>query len=378
MILVTHAYSRVNLGDALLVDETVALLRRLFPAEGEIVVAALDAASFAHHVQTLQVPGTAGCQRLSQLVPVGLGMCSAVLGKFPYARFDALAHKITLIVAVGGAYWRTGNPVATAKMMAAHFPQLLWAAQQNIPTIYLPQSVGPLYGVAGQLIKNKLGNIDVVCVRDDLSHYELSSLTNIHRFPDLAILKLARHFAGCQSASPQGKIFLSARPIHQKHLRHAYGQQLQRLRHALPQAEVITQSFGRNNNDENFYRQLGWETPCRTLDDLAAANEKGVMISVRLHGALQAMTQGIPAIHLSYERKGYGAYQDLDLMPWVHPVADFDVARVATQALETLKDPQPFWQRVEARMPQIREKEQALLQLIAQTASGAAGVVKNS
>jgi len=69
---------------------------------------------------------------------------------------------------------------------------------------------------------------------------------------------------------------------------------------------------------------------------------------VRLHGAIAALLAGRPAIHLAYERKGWGAYQDLGLDEFVHDARTFDPAAVAAQTRALAADPAPFRARIEA------------------------------
>jgi polysaccharide pyruvyl transferase WcaK-like protein len=92
--------------------------------------------------------------------------------------------------------------------------------------------------------------------------------------------------------------------------------------------------------------------------------EVGVAISVRLHGALQAINAGIPTIHLSYERKGYGAYTDLGIKKWVHSVHDFSPETVADQARELLRDPSEYWARIHDQVETLKTYEIELVERI--------------
>ena len=84
----------------------------------------------------------------------------------------------------------------------------------------------------------------------------------------------------------------------------------------------------------------------------ATADQNGV-VSVRLHGALQAVLAGVPAVHLGYERKSWGAYEDLGLGEYVHDARRFDPASVAAQVRALQADPTPFWSAVAARRPDL-------------------------
>jgi polysaccharide pyruvyl transferase WcaK-like protein len=281
-----------------------------------------------------------------------------------YGCYDAIRDQLKMVVGVGGAYLRTGPVSYTVKLAVAHLAQLVWAAECGLPTVFMPQSIGPLHGVSGQLVQRLLRKINCIAVRDDLTVSELAGATNLKRVPDLAILRLMRDLPTLNLAHKPHKIFISARPLHGKLATLAAMPRLKRLRELLPEAEIITQSRGRNNNDEKFYEALGWPTRCRTTAEVVAQGESGVIVSVRLHGALQAMLGGMPAIHLSYERKGFGAYADLNLQPWLHSAVDFSPERVAAQVRDLQQDASGYWQQAAANRATIMAREAEMVETI--------------
>jgi polysaccharide pyruvyl transferase WcaK-like protein len=56
-----------------------------------------------------------------------------------------------------------------------------------------------------------------------------------------------------------------------------------------------------------------------------AKYQPDLVISVRLHGAIESLLSGVPAYHISYERKGFGAYQDMGVEDWVINGGDINV-----------------------------------------------------
>ena len=95
---------------------------------------------------------------------------------------------------------------------------------------------------------------------------------------------------------------------------------------------LLQSDVGARNSDSHFYRRLG----LRPVASLESAVDQGLVdavVSVRLHGAVQAVLAGVPAVHLSYERKGYSAFADLGVDDYVHPAGSFDPLLVAEQAL---------------------------------------------
>jgi polysaccharide pyruvyl transferase WcaK-like protein len=123
----------------------------------------------------------------------------------------------------------------------------------------------------------------------------------------------------------------------------SYVERLRQLRRELPDAVWAVQSAVRDHDDAAFYEQLGVPGPWPNLTDVLAGDRAGVVVSVRLHGSLTALWRGWPSIHLSYERKGPGAYGDLGIMPYMHEARSFDASRVARQARELASDSSDFF-----------------------------------
>jgi polysaccharide pyruvyl transferase WcaK-like protein len=66
-----------------------------------------------------------------------------------------------------------------------------------------------------------------------------------------------------------------------------------------------------------------------------------------LHGALYAISLGIPAIHIATERKGYGAFQDLGLNDYLVPEKKFNSDYALSLAKRILGvDNQKYWDLV--------------------------------
>jgi polysaccharide pyruvyl transferase WcaK-like protein len=108
-------------------------------------------------------------------------------------------------------------------------------------------------------------------------------------------------------------------------------------------------------SDRIFYRRLGI-SQSEPLAGILEVSRPGIVISVRLHGAIAALLSGRPAIHLAYERKGWGAYEDLGLAEFVHDARTFDVANVASQARSLHVDPSRFWAKIRTAVPTLQRQ----------------------
>lgn len=308
-ILITHAYSRLNSGDGLLVDETVKLVRRLWPT-ADLTIVASDPASF-------DFPGV----DLVSSKPRNVRDLKA------YLRTLVAIRSFDLVVAVGGGYLRARSPGELAKMTIIHGPQLLAAALRSQSVVYMPQSIGPFGPVSGKIVRGLLGRVELVCVRDDRSQVWLGGRV-ARRSMDLALLSDAMPARRLRSVNTRP--VLSVRDVGRT------GEELlARLADRLRPFDSLVQSSVGGNNDLPATRRIGPESVIEhAIDD--GESSRRVVIAVRLHAALMAIHQGHYVIHLAYERKGFGAFEDLGLGSFVHNVYSFSVDQVAAQCRELL------------------------------------------
>jgi polysaccharide pyruvyl transferase WcaK-like protein len=370
VILVQHAYSRANAGDGLLVDLTLARLRRLF-GDVPVRVRAADARSFADLDDVIQVPAASShyLERLGGCASEALRLAAQAVG-WRHTRAGPPAG-VDLLVGVGGGYLRAVTAAQRLKFSLVHLPQLLVAAAAGARSVYLPQSIGPFRAPLANVVRDALGRVGVVCVRDDRSRDQVHS-ANVHRIPDLAVLAVAERAAAPAARAPN-RFVVCARDLGFRGADRArYVALLRTLLARLPDATLAIQSRGRGNDDEAFCRrELG---ATGVLPGMLAAIEERpdcAVVSVRLHGALQAVMRGVPALHLSYERKGFGAFADLGLSHLVWNARTADPANVLAAADLIRNRPPDYWDRIAARRDALRAASSRLDALIVAARSGA-------
>jgi hypothetical protein len=366
VIAVIHAYSRTNAGDGLLVDLTLERLARAGARSSDCVLFALDASSFSElpEVRQIGMPGrTPSPRMLGSLVELGAAAAiRATKGAWSLGTMAELDHAAA-VVAVGGGYFRTGTVMSAFGSLLNHLPQLAAASVASAPTLYLPQSIGPLHGIVGRWIKTCLRDIDLIWARDDQTVAELAGWATVRRAPDLAVLHIAEARSQLRDADG-GPTILVGRPLDSSG---GYGQRLASLSRRLPSVLWAVQAEGPGSkNDRVFYRQLGFN-PEGHLADVLKKHPRGIVVSVRLHGALQALAAGVPAIHLSYQRKGWAAYADLGLTEFVHDARTFDPATVAAQVLRVRSDPSDLWNRLTSHYDALVETSLELDRSVAAT-----------
>jgi polysaccharide pyruvyl transferase WcaK-like protein len=352
VIAVVHAYSRANAGDGLLVDLTLARLASAGVTADEITLFAMDQDSFADlpHVAKTGTPDRAANLDTLRAAVAGL----RVVGRQgPVAR---LLEEGGAFVAVGGGYLRSAGLVNSMGTGINHLPTLAAVARSGAPSLYLPQSVGPLSGPVGRLVRRMLRKVGEVHVRDDRSVAELGAEANVRRTPDLAVLHIADTLGSAGRRDVSGEPVLVARALSRAP---TYDARLHALARLLGPVTWAVQSEGSAaKSDRTFYDALGM-TPHGRVGDVLAGRP-GPVVSVRLHGALQAILAGVPAIHLGYERKSWGAFEDLGIPGHVHSARRFDPDAVAAQVRALQADPSDYWAAIEARIPALREASEAL------------------
>lgn len=311
--LLLHGYSATNAGDGLLVAEGVQMLHDAFPDGVDVTVLALHPDTFRDRPETV-VDASFGKRGPSREL-------NAVLRRL--GDFD-------LLVGVGGGYLRFGHPIEAAKTALAHVAQLRAVARSSVPSVYLPQSIGPLRLGSRALLRRLLAGIDLVHLRDDRSMTEIG-LANLRRSPDMALI--SGEWANRRDTAPAEKVVLTARAVRG---RTAPG--VVELARRLGDFDGYVQSTGAGNDDTRVVEAL---EPTRILSrsEYLDRSSRRVVVAVRLHAALMGLAAGHWVIHLAYERKGFGAFSDLGLSDYVFTVNGFDVDEISTLVDRLRTDP---------------------------------------
>lgn len=313
-IALIHAYSAENSGDGLLVRNSLKLIRAAFDHDAEVTLFASYPESFSD---------------------LGLASFTTKPDRRGYRRsyrraLRAAMREADLIVGVGGGYLRAPGGSASLKCALVMGPQLRAAARSEVPSIYLPQSVGPLRGATGYLVRRYLHGIDKIYLRDDRSVEELR-LSQVERAPDLAILFMQRDN---KPHDVDDIPVMNARTFRGEILTRSVAD----LGVALGSVDGLVQSAISSNSDVRSVNAL---KPRRVLDRHAFYEDRvaprRVVVAMRLHCALEALNAGHYVVHLAYERKGFGAFADLGLSSYVHSVSSFSVGEVRRQVQELIR-----------------------------------------
>lgn len=350
MIGVLHAYSRANAGDGLLVDLTIRRLTRAGVRPEDVVIVALDPTSFSGRVVGIGTPGRSLDGRLLRGVVSSATLTASAFARRPVGRVGQALSSCGGFVAVGGGYLRTPDLQSSMGTLVNHLPQLVFAARSKRPSMYLPQSIGPLPGPVGSLVRQSLKGIDTVCLRDDESADELESQVAVKRVPDLAVLEIAER-GDPQRRQDVGGLVVVGRALKAPA---AWGARLRSLaEHSdLPVRWALQAGGDSAKSDDAFYQSIGVRS-VGLLADVLARSSPVAVVSVRLHGALMAVMAGVPAIHLSYDRKGPAAFEDLGLSQFCIDATHVE-PRVLSDLIDEIRhDPGSYWRAIAAARPHL-------------------------
>lgn len=350
---ILDAYRRSNAGDGLLVDEAFGLVNEAFPGISTTLIS-MEPSSFPEYGPGLHpIAGTS-----ERMQPTNL--LARLLTARPHPAVTAAIEDADIAVAVGGGYIRGDRPSAAAKSFLSHMVQAP-SRRTRTPYVYLPQSIGPLPSRLIPFGTSRLSRAQAVFVRDDRSYAELAE-RGIHsvRMPDLAAIAIGTARLTPKAVEPTSKPALIARALSGNES--GYQSRLRELIRLIG-PEILVQSSGAGNDDRAFYRAQGMGNGLRrTVEALESDRHPSVVTSVRLHGALQSILAGVPAVHLSYERKGWGAYEDLGIPAYVHNARRFDPALVARQVHDLTEDASAYWAAIFARRPALAAARAEILE----------------
>lgn len=349
-VLLLHAYSPKNSGDGLLVTlAQEAIEQALGPSDIRVVASDAEAFQSSTFYQwEAKLPNRWNWlpRRLSMLATTVLG---------PRQEIRALVSGADLIVAVGGGYLRGGSLGAAVKSWGAHYGQLRLAAHEGHKSVYMPQSIGPFKGIYKRAIEKNLAKVHTVYARDDRTVADFKKVTSIKRMPDMAVLELAANSNNGRTENLDGKPIFVARELSRP--RGYY--ELLNAAAASDNFEWALQSTGGSNDDFPLTCRLAGVNP-RTLKEILAESQSRIVVSTRLHGALSSLIAGYPAIHLSYERKGWGAYKDLGLGDYVLNARDATLEQIDDLIEQIRSNPQAYWDVIEKNRAEIRVKHESL------------------
>lgn len=331
-----NCYSAKNSGDGLLVDLAAEKILQLYPG-AQLTIIASDPSSFASRKYTVESNEFFALGFISIpfiLLKVLMFLCTGIYKSSLYSKYT----NYDLAFSVGGGYLRFGSCLETLKTGVVHLSQLAWISSNfGKSHIALSQSIGPFRFFPKGLLSKFFSVTTEIHLRDDRSFSDLKFLSGkIYREKDCAVEKFLADIKSRPSANTERndkKCVVVLRDFRrgEKQTKDI----IENIEKSLRDFQIIyaTQSTIGGNDDNKFYKKYGLTT-AGLLKEVLSDNKDAIVLSVRLHGALESMMCGHKTFHLSYERKGFGAFEDMGLSAFVDNVYAFKPESVSARLNE--------------------------------------------
>ncbi|GAA0540287.1 polysaccharide pyruvyl transferase family protein [Paractinoplanes ferrugineus] len=371
-ILLSHAYSRHNAGDAALLSVLIQDVRDVYP-DADLTVLMMDEVRPGETFDEVPVrpfPTHRALHRFSSRA-AKLGHCLVTLASTTLAtRVPALAQRrligrelaeylrlcreSDLVVCVGGGYLRGKPALSSTFELSLLLQPLMLYRWMKIPTVLYAQSVGPFANRAQRwMAGHVLRKIDLVIAREDISLGILAGLgatTNVRRSVDsgfafdTATQVDIRRRVGAEPDRPLVGITVRQwlDPAGQERYERAIA----------TAADTAVEEFGatvvfvpqvtseRQGDDDRIAgRRVAarMRRPAAVLADSfdhhtikALYGGLDLLIGTRFHSVIFAMTASVPVLAIEYEHKTSGIMHDLGLDEWVYDIATVDGPTLVT------------------------------------------------
>lgn len=342
-VVLCHVYSATNRGDRLLAELAVELITESLGVRPDVV--AVDPVGLEDLGGTIH-----GYGRTPRSTISAMRVAASTCWPRRSPELSAIEHA-DLVVGVGGAYLRTDDPRHVAVVAGLQLPQLIAAARSTSPWVMLPQSIGPMPEALHRTVDRYLRQATALHLRDDVSYGRYRSWAAAERTPDLAVLQAATlepEEPGRRSGGRRVAVQLRPLPA-----RPQWADVVDAWARSTDLDVVPTlQSTGGRLNDDGAFTRAVWRDDVEMLSNaLDRPDRPGAAVCGRLHGALACIHHGVPAVHVAYERKSYGAFDDLGLEPYLVSPTPAGLREAERLCTELLDDPSDYWRRLDRRRP---------------------------
>ncbi len=409
-ILIVNTHSVLNAGDAAIVLSQVRFLRRLY---GDVRIALtsrtpeLDRAAYAGEKLDIFAPvfpAPSVYRGLKQKVGHSV---RDLTRRGPRRALNEALEEADLVVASGGGYFWSGRRSLPGPMFLQNISHLKAATKRNKPLVVFPQSFGPLHGpFHGRILRRALEADQVVKIfaREERSaDYLLRILRSpaardkVEVCPDMAFLlegpALRRRPEAPDKTLPRPVLAVTLRQwifpetrgrAKRKERQERYLAEVVHFceHHALDTGGsiiVFAQSHGPGDFEddrpisralvERLHRIVPQavvrysEVEDGTCLDCArsALSQADLVLATRMHSAILAFGQGIPALTIAYQPKTSGIMKLLDLERFSFEIGCLQATHLVAAAQKILASPDGLRDHIRARTLGIRKEIEAKL-----------------
>jgi colanic acid/amylovoran biosynthesis protein len=381
-IIVSHAYSKENKGDAALLSVLLNDLKEI-DSKAKITILTEDKIEMSETFEGVPIRSTFSYEALNRyknnflkLLYSLFIMASTLLWAYVYRislkniwipknirEIVVLYSEADLIVSVGGGYIRSKSGIIDTFTFTLLLHPIFMAHVLKKPTFMYPQSIGPFFnGIQRLLAKLVLSKVEMIVLREDISVEILKNLGirhNIIRSVDSGFLfksdikrKLRDEF---RISAQRPLVGITARLWMQEESQTAYEKNLALFIDSIIEKHgafvvFIAQVTATNLKDDdrlvnsNIYGHLKNKGGAALLNEnydhfeiKAVYNNLDFLVGTRFHSVIFALTANVPCIAIEYEHKTTGIMKDLGLVKWVVPIENVnhkDMAFLFNQLVE--------------------------------------------
>lgn len=396
-VVISHAYSIENKGDAALLEVLAQDIRRQYGNATHIDILTIDeieeGATFAgvplHEAfmyYALNTPRT----RLGKVVYAATMIPYTMLWAWLRTRLSLtlplpgklravadMYEQADMIITVGGGYFRTsGTAVSFINLLLMLHP-LSFARTLDVPTYLYTMSVGPFYsGLERWLVARQFAQVPLILIREDTSMKLLESMgvtDNVRRSVDSGFLFAStseielRRELGVSSERPL--VGVTARKWLNAASQEAYETELARALDTIIDTHhvdvvCIPQVTSTHNHDDD--REVSRSIAARMTQrehvhvmegDYTHHNVKAMydsldfIIGTRFHSVIFSLTSRVPAIAIEYEHKTSGIMRDLSLSKWTLKIEEVEATRITELFATLVAEHDDYVQQLERVLP---------------------------
>jgi colanic acid/amylovoran biosynthesis protein len=407
-IVISHAYSRGNKGDAALVSVLIEEVNREFGPD-QLVILTMDKTVSGELFDGIPIESDfyyLACSRFQRKVPkllYGAYMITLTIAwscivkifniriwlpkelrqqMFHYADAD-------LIIPVGGGYLRGSRRIDSIYNLTLNLHPILLSYILSKPTVLFSQSVGPFYHhlevTLLRNVLNKSGALILVRENQSLEFLREIGVSNATRSVDAGFLFKGtkidlRRRLGLEpdqfvvGVTARNWLDAPGQEAYQKALSETIDHLIQKYHAFVVLVPQVTASF-LSDDDRIASRAIINDverTDCvHLLEDSYDHHEiKGIydnlnmMIGTRFHSVIFSLTSYVPAIAIEYEHKTSGIMSDLGLEKWVVRIEDVTAPLLIARVDSLMEQMEEYVSHLQATLPRYIDAARQAIALV--------------
>jgi colanic acid/amylovoran biosynthesis protein len=407
-VVISHAYSTDNKGDAALLEVLVRDLKRQYGKSCHIDILTIDKiplnttfAGVPMHEAFMYHALNHSKTRLGKLLYASTMMLYTLIWAWVYRiagrsivllpqdwkQVADIYRHADMIVTVGGGYFRTNGGFVSFINLLLMLHPLYFTEIIKKPTSLYVMSVGPFYnGIERHLVARFFKRMKVILIREDTSMKLLEKMgvkTNVQRSVDSGFLFTSNKKAHLRKnlSIPKQDILIgvTARKWLDKAAQENYETQIATALDSIintyhAQIVFIPQVTSVHNNDDdravsrsiaqrmdNSARVHVMDGSYDHYDVKSMYDELDFIIGTRFHSVIFSLTSYVPAIAIEYEHKTSGIMRDLNLSMWTLKIEDVRHEKISSMFAEIMSNRDAYVSHLHQILPEyIKNAEHAI------------------